>query len=233
MRHLLVNPQRNNNVTRISLRRRVPWLNVVLLLLAAAVNMATLKQEGGDNHGEASAEVEWLSWNNQHRQRLTVTILPVDDRLAPFDYNGSIYLQVVLEDVLDSVATLPRWTVSVVTSEGEFWALGGGFSSLAEADGSTHDIGAQVGRLCEDTETADDGCIPCSASTGCVLTVEVDFCYTVGDHTVQAKVALTEANGLPFSLTCEEDTDSEPCTKLRDWVDAVGVLSEPGLCPGE
>jgi hypothetical protein len=220
-------------VTRIALKRRVPWPNFVLLLLAAAVNMATLKAEGGDNHGEASAEVEWLSWKNQHRQRLTVTISPMADRLVPLDYDGSIHLQVSLDRVPDRVADLPRWAVSIMTSEGGLWSLDGKFSALEEAEESAHDIGAQVGRLCDDTETADDGCVPCPASTGCVLTVEVDFCYTVGDRTVQAKVTLTDSNEQPFSLECLEDTDSMPCTNLRDWLDAVGVSSEPGLCPGE
>jgi hypothetical protein len=234
LRALLVSPPRRNTVTKMNTGRPIPWTNLLLLLFAAVVSMATLKGEGGDNHGEASAKVEWLSWNDQHRQRLTVTIFSVDERLAPLDYVGPIYLQVGLRHVPESVLDSPRWAASGTTSEGDVWALDGEFTDVgAEIDQSrSHDISAQVGRLCEGAETVEDGCIPCYASVGCVLSVEVDFCYVVGDHTVGATVSLTDSSGQPFSFECLEDTDSEPCTRLRDWIDAVGASSDPGLCPG-
>jgi len=217
------------------MKRAVPPLNIVLLLFAAVVNMATLKSEGGDNHAEASEEVEWLSWKNQHRQQLTVTILPIDGRLELVDYDGPIYLQVSLTKVTERSAAVPRWAVSMISPEGPTWATDGDFPPLleAESESGAYVISRQIGRLCENGEMADDGCIPCYLSDGCVLNVEVDFCYTVGDHTVSAIVALTDANGEPFYLTCPENTDSEPCTRLRDWVDASGMASEPGLCVGE
>ena len=216
------------------MKRPVPLINIVLLLFTAAVNMATLKNEGGDNHGETSEEVEWLSWNNQHRQRLTVTIQPIDDRLEPVGHDGPIYLQVSLIKVPERSDAVPRWAVSTMSNDGP-WATDGDFPPLLEAEGDPgeHVITRQIGRLCERGERADDGCIPCYLSDGCVVNVEVDFCYTVGDHTVGAVVALTDADGEPFSLTCLENTDSEPCTRLRDWIDASGESSEPGLCVGE
>ncbi|MEE2786535.1 MAG: hypothetical protein VX589_04285 [Myxococcota bacterium] len=217
------------------MKPRVPRLNVLLLILAALVNMATLKEEGGDNRGEASDEVEWLSWKNQHRQNLTVTILPMADRLAPLDYDGSIFLQVSLSRVPERYTALPRWAASMMTASGEIWAMDGDFPTLNEAEGEPrgYDISEQLGRLCGDGETADDDCIPCHAAAGCVVNVDVDFCYTVGDSTVEAIVALTDSEGQPFSLTCPEDTDSEPCTRLRDWVEVSGMSLQPGLCDGE
>ena len=217
------------------MKRPVPLINIVLLVFAAVVNMATLKSEGGDNQAESSDEVEWLSWRDQHRQRLTVTVLPIEDRLELVDYDGPIHLQVSLTKIPERSTAVPRWAVSVMSSEGPTWASDGDFPPLLEAEGepSAYMVSKQIGRLCENGEMADDGCIPCSLSEGCVLNVEVDFCYTVGDHTVGAIVALTNADGEPFYLMCPENTDSEPCTRLRDWVDASGRASEPGLCVGE
>ena len=217
------------------MKQSVPPSNILLLLFAALVNMATLKNEGGDNHAESSEEVEWLSWQNQHRQRLTVTILPMDDRLGPVGYDGPIYLQVSLTKVPERSEAVPRWAVSMMSAEGVIWSTDGDFPPLLEAEGEpgAYVISKQIGRLCGDGELPDDGCVPCDLSDGCVLNVEADFCYVVGDHTVGAIVALTDAEGEPFSLTCLENTDSEPCTRLRDWVDALGETSEPGLCVGE
>lgn len=217
------------------MKRTVPPLNIALLLFAAVVNMATLKSEGGDNQAESAEEVEWLSWRDQHRQQLSVTILPIDDRLELVDYDGPIYLQLSLTRIPERATAVPRWAVNLMSSEGPTWTADGDFPPVTEAEGepSAYVINRQVGRLCEDGETADDDCIPCYLSAGCALNVEVDFCYTVGDHTVGAVVALTDADGEPFYLTCPENTDSEPCTRLRDWVEASGMSSEPGLCAGE
>ena len=214
------------------MKRPIPRLNMILLILAALVNMATLKSEGGDNRGESSGEVDWLSWKDQHRQSLTVTILPVEDRLAPLDYEGPLYLQVSLTQVPDRFTAVPRWAARMMSSEGDAWTANGDFPTRIEAEdeAKVYDISGQIGRLCADGETMKDDCIPCYASAGCVVNVDVDFCYTVGDSTVEAIVALTDSEGQPFSLTCPENTDSEPCTRLRDWVDVSGVSSEPGLC---
>ena len=213
------------------MKQTVPKVNIVLLILAALVNMATLKDEGGDNHGAASDEVEWLSWKNQHRQSLTVTISPRADRLTPLEYDGPIFLQLTLTDVPEGALVLPRWSAQMIAPDGETWTTDGDFSTSVESEDEpgVFEVITQVGRLCEDGETTDDDCMPCIASAGCIINIDVDFCYAVGDRTVEAIVALTDSEGQPFSLTCREGTDSEPCTHLRDWIDATGETLEPGF----
>ena len=219
--------------------RPIPWLNLLLLLLAATVSMATLAGEGGDNHGGAEAGVGWLSWQDQHRQRLTVTVNPVEDRLDPLDHEGPIFVVLTLNRVTPSLAESPRWALSIQLPEGGLWAESGSFADnggeveMEDSGHSTGELSAQVGRLCEENETGDDGCIPCQITTGCALTVEVDYCYAVGDHTVKASFSLVDSSSKPLALECLEGADSEPCNRLRDWIDAVGESSEPGLCPTE
>lgn len=216
-------------------RRRPPLLNILLLLCAAAVTMATLVSDEDGSSGRSEKDHSWLG---SDRQRLRVEIAPMGDRVDVFDYSGGIFLKVVLEHTPESQVDLPRWAMSMVMSDGEIFNRNGAFETFGgeiqiEDDGSKNgDLSSLIGRLCEGGETADDDCIPCLTDTGCVLHVEVDLCYSVGDSHTRAAVAIARDTGETFALECAEEADSTPCKILDEWLQLEGEPSEPGLCAG-
>ena len=217
-------------------RRRPPLLNVLLLLCAATVTLATLKADSDGSSGSSSDDHEWLG---EDRQRLLVQIAPVADRLDGFGYSGALFLGVQIDHIPESKAELPHWSLSMVTSDGELFALDGTFDAFGgeiqiEDNGTKNgDLSSVMGRLCESGETADDDCIPCSTDAGCFLHVEVDLCYSVGDRHTRAGVAITRDTGEAFELECAEEADSSPCRSLNEWLNLKGEPSEAGLCPGD
>ena len=70
--------------------------------------MGTLKQDYS-----SSRSSEYTEWpRGESRQRLTVTLAPVEDRLASFDYSGDLHLRLSVKFVQDIHAADARWALT-------------------------------------------------------------------------------------------------------------------------
>ena len=76
-------------------KRRPPLLNILLLLCAATVTLATLKSGDGST-GRSQQDIEW---HGEDRQRLLVQIGPLAGRLDDFDYGGGLMLRLQLDHI--------------------------------------------------------------------------------------------------------------------------------------
>lgn len=210
-------------------RNKPPLSNVIILLCAAAASLATLAEDGYS--GSSST---WASWSGDG-QSFTVTVEPVADRLAPFDYDGPLYLDLEIDNVLENSADLVSWTLSMNTSSGEAFSLSGGFT-FDEYNGQEDDLGlyggvtARIAPLCSSAEDSASGCIPCFIEEGCTLTVNTDLCYTNIQEHMTTGITIAQSDGSNFRISCNETPDTEPCDKLGSWIETEATPLSTSLC---
>ena len=210
-------------------REKVPLINLLLLLVAGAASLATLK--GGGHSGQSWARAQWLG----DSQRVVVTIEPVGERLDAFDYEGSLYLDLEMWDILENSAEEVTWALSMDTSDGEIFDLSGGFtfddySGQEDERGLYGNISARVGPLCEDAADTTSDCIPCFIEEGCTLTIDVDLCYVGNDEEIGLGVSIAKSDGEIFYNECAEGGDVEPCEVLDAWMEAEPESLTTELC---
>jgi hypothetical protein len=205
---------------------------VLALGCIALVTVAT--SPGGGHSGESAANANFSG----ERQRLEVQILPVEDRLAPFSYDGSHHLQLRVYMIDIREVSGMRWSASLTEPDSEPLLFDGGFlpdgEQVTEDDGVTYgDPVATIGRLCTAGERAADGCLPCGLEKGCTLTVEFDRCHPHGsaDGDTSVEVRIVRADGSAFENECAEGDDATPCRALDEWLSLESGPAEAGLCP--
>jgi len=210
---------------------RPSFLTYFLLLLAAVATLGTLKPDYS-----SSRSSEYTGWEpGESRQRLTVTLAPVGDRLASFNYTGDVHFELSAKFVQDIYAGVAVWTLTTTTSDGETLSLGGGFPELG-GDLGTEDNGdifgdaiVRVGKLCSNDPPVSEGCLPCL--DGCTLNVEIDRCHPVGDAIRSSLIRLIRDDGTRFEARCEDGEDMQPCDDLRGWLNVEGESLSESICP--
>jgi hypothetical protein len=210
-------------------REKVPLMNLLLLLVAGAASLATLTN--GGHSGQSWTRAEWVG----DGQRIVVTIEPVGERLDAFDYDGSLYLDLEMSDILEDLADEVSWALSMQISDTETFDLSGGFtfddySGEEDEHGLYGNISTRVGPFCSDAEDSTSGCIPCLIEEGCTLNIDVDRCYSGSDEPMGIGISIAQSDGEIFSNECTEDGDIEPCELLDAWIQAEPESLTSDLC---
>lgn len=208
-------------------------LTYFLLFLAGAATLGTLKQDYS-----SSRSSEYTEWpRGESRQRLTVTLAPVEDRLASFNYSGDLHLQLTVKFVQDIRAADARWALTMDTPTGDPLSLSGGFPEFG-GDVGTEDNGditgdaiVRVGKLCPNNQPPTDGCLPCLG--GCTLTLDADRCHPVGDHIESSEIKIARDDGSRFEARCEDGDNQQPCDDLRGWLSVEGQPLTNTICTTE
>ena len=212
--------------------RRYPRATTVLALLCTGfVTVAT----SPDNWtGGSSTDNVRFSGENQ---RLELDIAPVEDRLLPFDYDGSLHLQVLVYTIAQGAVEGMRWSLSLPVQGGEPLVSNGAFvvdgEQVTEDDGVTYgDPVARIGRLCAAGESSESGCLPCGIDNACSLIIEIDRCHphSDADGETSAEVMIVRADGSSFNNDCERDGDRAPCDSLDDWMSLEPSALDVSLC---
>ncbi len=210
-------------------RKKVPLMNILLLLVAVGASLATLVSSG--HSGQSWTRAQWLG----DSQRIVVTIEPVGDRLDAFDYAGRLYLDLEMWDVLENSAHEVTWALSMDLGDSETFDLAGGFtfddySGQEDERGLYGNISTRVGPLCSDTDDATSDCIPCFIEQGCTLNIDVDLCYVGNDEEIGIGISIAQSDGEIFYNECAEGDDVEPCEVLDAWVQAEPEVLTSDLC---
>ena len=212
--------------------RRLPRLNMLALFVAAAASLATL----ADNtpHGRSSS---WAEWSGE-AQRVHITVLPVEDRIDSFGYEGTLYLDIEMDDVAEGAVDAMRWALTAEPSGGAPFHAEGGFV-FGDYNGQTRggqdygDATARIGPLCAPGAASDPDCVPCSVELGCTMVLGVDRCRPVEEGLTRVEVALARADGDTFHMDCPEDGDQAPCDRLDEWLQVETTPADARLCPAE
>ena len=210
-------------------RNKPPLSNVIILLCAAAASLATLKDSG--HSGQSWARADWSG----DSQSILVTVEPVGDRLDAFDYDGPLYINLEMSDILENAADLVSWNLSMDTSSGEAFSLSGGFtfddySGSEDEQGFYGNISTRVAPLCANADDTTSGCIPCFIEEGCTLSIDVDLCYTNTLERMNIGISIAQSDGEIFSNECAEGDDVEPCATLDAWIEAETAPLSISLC---
>lgn len=210
-------------------KQGLPLANIILVCIAALASLASLKDGGSAGRSTASE-----SWTGQGRS-FTVTMLPVEDRLETFDYDGDLYLDLELENIVENAVDQITWTLTVGTESAEAFIKTGGVT-FDEYNGQEDSRGfygyaiARLGVLCQDKDGTTDGCIPCDSGVGCSFTIAIDLCYP--DFSVRKgfSVRITEEDGSYFYLSCSDTPDTTPCSALSEWLTLESTPLETSVC---
>jgi hypothetical protein len=105
--------------------RRPNLLTLTLVLLAAAVTLATSRVDDGQTTGTSDTYEDWTA----PRQRFDVVTQPISNRIDTFNYSGELSLSVTIGYVPEESESAPRWSIRM-EEEGETFALTGDFDYL-------------------------------------------------------------------------------------------------------
>jgi len=216
--------------------RRLPALNMLALVVAAAASLATLAD--GTPSGRSSA---WTEWSGEGGV-VHITIDP-GDRSDGFGYDGTVYLDIEMLDVPEGAVDVMRWALTADPEGGEPFSSEGGFifgdySGEVRGGQDYGEAEARLGPLCDFGASLPDdlpegGCIPCSAQLGCTLTLVVDRCAPVDRRDTRIGVTLARADGHTFHVDCPEDSDQTPCDRLNDWIQLETTPLQERLCSAQ
>ena len=206
------------------------FLNFLLLLLAAVATLGTLKPDYS-----SARSSEYIGWpRGDSRQRHTVILAPVGNRLASFNYTGDLHLELSVKFVQDILAGDAAWALTTETSEGETISLGGGFPEFG-GDVGTEDNGdifgdaiVRIGKLCPNDEPITEGCLPCL--DGCTLTIDADRCHPVGDSIKSSEIRIVRDDGTRFEVRCDDGDDPQPCSELSGWLSITMQSLDASIC---
>ena len=206
-----------------------PLVNVILICIVAFTSLATLASGGPS--GQSSVNV---NWKGQGRSVL-ITVAPVENRLDNFDYNGALYLDLDLDNVVEKSVDQLTWTLKMETESSEEFFKSGGFS-FEDYNGQEDDRGlygnamARLGPLCTDKDDSREGCIPCMIEEGCAFTINVDLCYPDSSTRKSLSTRIAQEDGSKFYLSCSDMPDTEPCGLLSEWLEAEALPLTENLC---
>jgi hypothetical protein len=211
---------------------RYPRASTALAIVCAAfVTVATSQARGGS--GQSSVNIEFMSEN----QRIELDIAPVEDRLAPFDYQGGHHLEVKVYTIDQDAVDGMRWTLSLPVEGEEPLFLDGVFAvsgeQVTEEDGKTYgDPIARIGRLCAAAESAITGCLPCAIDRGCSLVLQIDRCHPLTEDAGRTwvEVGIVRDDGSTYNNECPDGTDFGPCIALDGWMSAEHSPLDAPLC---
>jgi hypothetical protein len=203
----------------------------IALLCAGFVTIATSQDNW--TGGSSTENIDFSGEN----QRLELDIAPVEDRLSPFDYDGSLHLEVLVYTIAQGAVDDMRWSLNLPVQDGESFVLNGAFvvdgEQVTEDDGVTYgDPVARIGRLCAAGESSISGCLPCGIDNACSLVIEIDRCHPRSDEDgkTSAEVRIVRADGSSFNNDCERDGDRAPCDSLDAWMSLESSALDVSLC---
>jgi hypothetical protein len=212
-------------------RNRPRFITLLALFFGGVVTLATSEAPAG--FGSSGESVIW----NGERQLLEVQIAPVEDRLAPFDYNGDHHLALVMPRIAVDELSSVRWSLQMPLADGEPFSSDGGFVDIEnqrEADDGLRygTVRVVLGRFCTDGELAADGCLPCRLSVGCTFSLALDRCHPppVGEGDSSAELVIQRDSGASFVNRCMVASEMNRCDKLDSWISLETRPLEPGLC---
>jgi hypothetical protein len=212
---------------------RPRFITLLALLCGGLVTVATSPTRG--SNGSSAVPVQWSG----ERQLLQVQIAPLEDRIASFDYDGSLRLELKIHRIDQERVGSVRWSLDMPLADGEPFSRSGGFTTTEGREvadnGKTYgEVRLVLGRLCTDGELAADGCLPCRVSTGCTFSLALDRCHPHPNADEEgannAELVILRDNDETFQNHCPEDSDSQPCDKLDDWITLETRPLEPSLC---
>ena len=197
-------------------------------MIAALASVATLAADG--SNGRSSVSESWTG----PAKSFFVNVAPVEDRLNSFEYDGPLYIDLEVGNILENSVNSIRWTLTMEIEGEEGFVKSGGFAfdsynGQEDGRGFYGDADSRVGRLCED-ENETDGCIPCFVEDGCQFTVSVDLCYADSSTRKELSVRMTQEDGSKFYLSCNDDKDITPCQRLSDWLAMEELSTSESLC---
>ncbi len=220
-------PTRNDGAPKMTAhaRRRHPTLTVSFILVLSALTTLATSREDGPTSASAQLETEWRG----ETQQVGVRIDPVGDRLETYEYDGPLYLDLEVMHIAQVSAETVRWTLTVDSAEPRYVADGGftfgGETNLEDNGLLFGDLSARLGKLCNDDEGPDDGCIPCDVEAGCTIKLDIDRCHSNGDELTRTYLHIAQEEGDDFGRVCD---GSGICEQLRDWMTTIsqGPLPE-------
>ena len=166
---------------------------------------------------------------------MVVTVAPMEERLAVFDYDGPFHVTFVVRAVPEVEAPAARWSFRIVEAGQNVWVREGQFvlggEMYYEDDGSlAGDLMADVGVICEPDQTEEEDCVPCDLEVGCNIEIDFDRCVAVGDEATMADLIMGPADREPLFIKCEEGEDETPCHYLDAWLESDSRPTSAMLC---
>ena len=196
------------------------FLNLALVFLIAATTMAT--SPDGSASGQSEAALEW----SDQRQKSTVYIAPIGERLAEFGYEGPLQLELKVEHMPEPTGQAARWrlegsdgteTPKVLEGTLEF----GGDVHNDEDGVRFGDLLATVGPFCAADNDDATPCVPCTLAEGCTLELALDLCSAPRQEELRLWVTIARVGGEPFYNECGPDTDHTRCEALDSWMGSL------------
>ena len=219
----------DRNMTKTIDTQRPPLVNIILVIIVALASLATLASDGIS--GQSSASMSWIGKGHQ----FMITMAPVEDRLQGFEYDGALYLDLDVENIIETSVDKIRWTLNIETERAEGYFKSGGFTfdhynGQEDSRGLYGNAITRIGPLCQNQEDPIEECIPCDMDEGCNLTINVDLCYPDSSNRKSFSVRITREDSSKFYRSCNDTSDVSSCRELSEWLDIEGIPLEMNLC---